>query len=415
MRTVPDPRCRRKKKHDLAEVLTYIVIGFLVGRTTLRRSLAWCGRHLKWLGRYMKLENGIASAATVSRMLCRIDEYLFAMAFMEWIGEILEIRGIHLIIDGKALRAATERVKNSRTPMVMNALDAATGLVLAQLPVEDKGCELNALPELLKLLNLKENIVTIDAIGTQTNIMGQIIGEEGHFVLTVKKNQPTAYDEIMGLFEEILKDLQRMGEGYPPCHPGLLEKYGESETHEKNRDRHEHRYYKVCHEPSCLPKIEEEWPFIKTVGHVRQIRIPIERDAEGNDITPDEKMFLAGGSRRNKKKPVPGDGISDDIQDVGMVSDMALIAARMGEIKRAHWKIENRLHHVLDETFREDRSPAKKSKNTLAIIRKFAYNILRLAMIRQQKEMPMTEMMDSFADDHSLIEEYVFAGIESFY
>lgn len=77
----------------------------------------------------MPLENGIASLSTACRMLCGIDEYLFTMAFMEWIGEILSTRGIHLVIDGKALRAAESKVKDIRAPLVMNALDAATGLV----------------------------------------------------------------------------------------------------------------------------------------------------------------------------------------------------------------------------------------------------------------------------------------------
>ena len=72
--------------------------------------------------------------------------------------------------------------------------------------------------------------------------------------------------------------------------------------------------------------------------------------------------------------------------------------------------MENRLHHVLDDTFREDRSPAKGSKNNLALIRKFAYNILRLAMIHLSAENPMTEMMDLFSDDEELLERYLFNG-----
>ena len=416
MRMVPDPRCGRKKKHDHAEMLVCMVIGFLVGRTSLRRSLAWCGRHLEWLRRHMALENGIASPPTACRLLCHIDGYLFGLAFMEWAGEILSTRGIHLVIDGKALRAATEKVKGARTPMLMNALDAATGLVLAQLPIQDKECEITAIPELLKLLDLRESTVTIDAIGTQTNIMGQIIKAGGHFVLTVKKNQPMAYEEIMHLFEEVSADYRKVREcaGYQPKHPEMLEKYGEANYFEKNRSRYEYRYYKICNESSFLSRVEQGWTFIKSVGHVRQIRIPLERDAQGNDITPDLETFIRQGSVR-RRKPVPGDESNRDIQDVGMVSDLNMTAEEMGRIKRNHWTVENRLHHVLDDTFREDRSPARKSKNSLALIRKFAYNILRLAMMNDPRNKTMPEMIDRFADDHSLIEEYVFSGIASFY
>lgn len=416
MRMVPDPRCGRKTKHDHAEILLCIVIGFLVGRTSLRRSLNWCERHLKWLRHYLALENGIASPATACRLLCGIDEYLFAMAFMEWIGEILSTKGIHLAIDGKALRAAAEKVKGTRASMLMNVLDAATGLVLAQLPVQNKECEINALPELLELLDLKGSTATIDAIGTQTSIMEKIIKAGGHFVLIVKKNQPLAYEEIMQFFEEVSADYENMGKlaGYQPKHPEMLGKYEETSCIEKNHGRYEHRYYKICNDPSYLSRIEQEWTFIKSIGHVRQIRIPVERDAEGNDITPDLETFIKQGSVR-RRKPIPGDESNSDIQDVGIVSDLNMTAAEMGKIKRDHWSVENRLHHVLDDTFREDRSPARKSKNSLALIRKFAYNILRLAMMNYSENKTMPEMIDHFADDHSLIEEYVFNGIASFY
>ena len=97
------------------------------------------------------------------------------------------------------------------------------------------------------------------------------------------------------------------------------------------------------------------------------------------------------------------------------ISDINLNAEEIGRIKRAHWSIENRLYHVLDDTFREDRSPAKRSRNTLALIRKFAYNILRIAIHSKSYVEIMTESMDTFCDDLSLIKKYVFTRIDSFY
>lgn len=416
MKAVPDPRCGRKTKHEHAELLTCLVIGFLVGRTTIRRSLKWCKKHLTWLRKYIPLKNGIASPATACRMLSGVDEELFALAFMEWIGEILSTKGIHLVIDGKALRAATAKVKDFRAPMVMNVIDAVSGLVLAQLPVKNKDCEITAIPELLKLLDIRKSTVTIDAIGTQTEIMKQIIDQGGHFVLSVKKNQPQSYEEIMKYFGEMSEDFERMKADpkYRPRYPEMMAGYENIKCQEKNRDRYEHRWYQVSNDASLLTKTQKEWPFIKTVGKIRQVRIPVEKDSEGNDITPDVETFLKKGSRR-KPKPSLGDGEGSDIQDIGIISDRELTADEMGQIKRAHWSIENRLHHVLDDAFREDRSPAKKSKNNLALIRKYAYNILRIAMMSESCSKIMTEAMDDFCDDHSLIEKYVFNGINSFY
>lgn len=75
-RQIPDYRCGREKRHDLAEMLVCVTLGFLCGRTTIRRSLKWCKTHLEELRKHMKLKYGIASPSTITRMLCGIDEEL---------------------------------------------------------------------------------------------------------------------------------------------------------------------------------------------------------------------------------------------------------------------------------------------------------------------------------------------------
>lgn len=412
MRAVPDPRSPRAKKHDLAEMLTCIIVAYVSGHTTMRRAVSWCKRHLKWLRKGLVLKNGIASVPTISRMLSEIDEELFLYAFMEWIGEILDTRGRHLAIDGKALRAAVSRVKGGATPLLMNTIDVATSLVVAQFPLLDKTNEIKTIPKLLELLNIKGSIITIDAIGTQTEIMEQICKQEGHFLLMVKKNQPNAFEEISDFFK-MLEKAEEDGK-LDRLYPELSGKYGRVISHEKNRDRHEYRDYRCCNDASCLTKSRNEWSFIKSVGYIRQTRILLVRNEEGKDTTPCPKEFKEKGTRR-QEMPKEGDGRENDIQIVGIVSDLEMNAEDMGRRKRAHWGVENRLHHVLDDTFREDRSPAKRSKNNLALIRKFAYNILRIAMLDTSAEIPMTEMMDLFSDDASLISKYIFTGIACIY
>ena len=127
----------------------------------------------------MKLKHGIASPSTITRMLCGIDEELALYAFMEWIGEIADSKNTHLAIDGKALRGATEKTKGGTTPMLLNVVDTVRGLIFAQLPVDSKTNEIGGIPELLKLLDIKGSVITIDAIGTQTAIMEQIHEQEG--------------------------------------------------------------------------------------------------------------------------------------------------------------------------------------------------------------------------------------------
>ena len=94
--------------------------------------------------------------------------------------------------------------------MLLHAVDTATGLVLAQLPIRNKECEITQIPELLKLLDIRGSVITTDAVGTQTSIMEQIRGQGGHFLLTVKKNHPLSYEEIVRQFGELEKDRQRI-------------------------------------------------------------------------------------------------------------------------------------------------------------------------------------------------------------
>ena len=417
MKAVDDPRSLRAKKHDLAEVLTCIVAGYVTGHITLRRCLGWCRRHVKWLRkRGLSLKNGIASLSTVSRLLAGIDEELFLFVFIQWIGKIVQTKGVHLAVDGKAVKGAVAKVKGERAPMFLNVVEAATGLVLAHLPISDKESEITSIPELLKYLNIQGSIITTDALGTQTSVMEQVIRQGGHFVMMVKKNQPNSYEEIIRLFETIEKDRKRMATepAYQSQYPELNQKYDEISCFEKNRDRYEYREYRIINDPACVSRAKKEWPFLKSVGYVEQTRIRLVRDREGNDITPDRETFRREGSSR-QPSPRKGDEEKDDIQVVGIVSDMEMSAEDMGKCKRDHWSVENRLHHVLDDTFREDRSPAKKSKNNLALIRKFAYNLLRLAQIQKNLRLPMTEIMDLLCDDKVLLGKYIFHEIESFY
>ncbi len=417
LKMVPDPRCGRETKHDLAEVLACLILGFLAGRTTIRRSLRWCRNHLKELRKDMRLKHGIASPSTVSRLLSGIDEQMFLYIFMEWIGEIVPTKKRHIAVDGKALRGSGEKVKGTRASMLLNAVDVETGLVLSQIPILEKTNEITAIPGLLKMLNLSESVITADSIGTQTEIMMQIREQGGHFVFVVKRNQPQSYEEIKKYMGEAMEDnaARKKGGGQAKIrHPEIMGSYDEYQKFETNRDRHEYRRCCVTNEASLLTKAQGEWGFLETVGLLRQVRIPLERDAEGNDITPDAETFFKEGSRR-KPRPRSGESEHSDIQTVGLLSDKKFSAEEILAIKRAHWAVENKLHHVLDDTFREDRSPAKKSKNNLALIRKFAYNILRLAMMAEESAKIMTEMTDCFCDDVSLAEKYVFQEIKSLY
>ena len=417
MKFVEDPRSPRAKKHELAAVLTCLIAGYVSGHISLRRCLGWCRRHENWLkAQGLHLEGGIASLSTVSRLLSTIDEELFLFVFIEWIGSIVRTKGVHLSVDGKALRATAEKCKGKRAPMMLHVLEAATGLVLAQLPVPDKESEITSIPKLLSYLDICESTITADALNTQTSVMEGIISQGGHFALMVKRNQANSYEEIVTQFKAMEEEQEhkKKNASYQTMYPEYVEKYDTVTYSEKNRERYEYRDYRIINDASFVSKTKKQWPFLKSVGYVEQIRILVVRDKDGNDITPSREQFMRGGSPR-QPKPEKGDQEKDDIQIVGIVSDREMSAEEMGKCKRNHWSVENRLHHVLDDTFREDRSPAKGSKNNLALIRKFALNILRLAQIQMKTTLPISEMMDLFCDEKDILGKYIFRDIESLY
>ena len=411
MRMVIDPRCGRKTKHDHAEILTYLAAGYLAGRDSVRRCLQWCRNHIDFLRQHLELENGIASPATVSRILGNIDEEIFCLAFIEWMTGILNTKGINIAIDGKALRGSTEKIRNRKTPYILNVIDTATALVIAQLPIAEKENEITAIPKLLKLLNIQESLVTIDAVGTVQSVIDTINEKEADYLLTVKKGNPLTYQETKEMFAELGKENERI-----TAHPDQtvtyekqMDSYDVFKTIEKNRSRMEYRTMQICHNTDLITLCKKQKE-IKTVGWLEQIRIPMEKDKDGKDITPAYEDFIKNGTVR-RPRITTGDDLTDDIHQVGLISSREMSAQETLKIKRNHWKIENSLHYVLDDLFREDRSSARKSKNNLAVIRKIAYNLLRIAILREKTESGPTEMRDQFNDDLTLIEKYVFRGI----
>ena len=407
---MPDPRYARKHKHSHVEILLLIVLGFLAGKTSLRRIVKWAKRNRKKLEKHLALKNGIPSLSTFSRIACRIDEELLSLIFTDWMGNILSTKGIHIVIDGKALRAAAEKIKDKKAPYILNALDAATNLVIAQIPIPEKTNEMTAIPKLLELLDITGSTVTIDAIGATEAILSMIDEKNGYFVQQIKKNCPATYQEIQDIFRELEKeaDQEKFGnknEGH----------YSEYSSCEKNRERVEYQEVKCYTNDDAIGKIRKELPFICSIASSCQVRIPKEIDAEGNDVTPDKETFLKQGSRKCPK-PTEGDELTDQIQKVGLVSNHVLTAEEFARYKRDHWRIENCLHYVLDEDFQEDKSTARKSKNVLSVLRKTAYNIIRLMQMDASKDRELViDVIDEITDDFSIALKWVFDPIPSFY
>ena len=412
LRDIPDPRHKKNLKHELAEVLVCTIMGFINGKTRLRRIIRWSKSHINELRKYMPFPNGIPSLSTFSRTLNMVDEELLSITITNWIGEIINTRGGHIAIDGKGLRAAARKISNQRTPYIVNALDVATKLVVGQLAIPEKTNEMTAIPELISMLELENSLVTIDAIGATENIMNTIHENKADFLIQVKGNCPELYREIVSLFSglEVDKndDKERFNEKYG-------EIYSEENKKEKNRERYEYRKYQVYNKAEGIEGICEIRPYIKSVGIAEQTRILIVKDADGNDITPELDEFLEKGSVK-QPKPVSGDKMGDDIQKAGLIASRTMTAKEMMESKRSHWAVENNLHYVLDESFGEDKCTIRKGRNTVSALRKMAYNIIRLIQLLYPERSPhVPDIIDDINDDFNMGARMIFEPILSLY
>lgn len=390
-----------------------VIIGFLAGKQTLRRICRWCKRNKARLKSRLNLNGGIPSLATFSRVLSAVDSELLTYAFMDWIGGIVSTKGIHIVIDGKALRAATEKLKDKKPPYVLNAIDAATKLVIAQLAIPEKSSEAAAIPTLLNLLDIAGSAITIDAIGATATILNLIDEKKGYFVQQIKKNCPATYQEIEDIFEALEREKAEDEEGFLRKNKG---RYTAWSAAERNRERYEYRTVKSYMGNEEIGNIREDIPCIRCVGHSVQVRIPKEVDDNGNDITPTKEEFLKHGSGR-KPMPTEGDQLTDNIQKVGIVSNNDYTAEALAKLKRSHWAIENSLHHVLDEDFLEDKCPARKSMTTLSVLRKYAYNIIRLIQlhVKGYEGTSVIQVMDDISVDIDIAKAYLFDPIPSHY
>lgn len=374
----------------------------LSGRKSIRQCLVWARIHKKWLKNKAKIRH-IPSASTVSRILWSIDEEEAVVVFMEWITSIVNTSGAHLIIDGKGLRAAARKSRSENTPYVLNMLEAGAKLVLAQLAIPDKTNEITAIPKLLQLLSVKGNTITIDAIGTQTEIARIIDEAGGTYLMTVKKNQPELYEDIMWMFDsperEKLKAL-----GIPANMPSVHTQTA-FEKLELNRNRSEHRLCTVWTRQETFCNRAFDFSGIKSIGVMKRIRIERLRDKDGNDITPSEDEYLGGNGE--------SDGKESGVQAIGLISNQEMTADTAAKILRDHWQIENSLHYVLDMDFDEDKSTCRKSRNTMALLRKCVYNIIRLLSMNMRCD--MISGWTHFQYDIELVGKYVLEGIPSLY
>jgi predicted transposase YbfD/YdcC len=185
-----DPRIDRTKLHKLLDILVIAICAVIAGADNWEDVEEFGKARLAWFRTFLELPNGIPSHDTFTRVFARLDPEQFQACFMGWMKAVAEVIGGQVIaIDGKVLRRSHDKGIGQAAIDMVSAWACANRLVLGQVKVDEKSNEITAIPQLLEVLAVSGCIVTIDAIGCQTEIAEKIIEREAEYVLSLKENQ----------------------------------------------------------------------------------------------------------------------------------------------------------------------------------------------------------------------------------
>lgn len=331
---VRDPRVVGRCDHVLIDILMIAILAVLCGADDWTDIELFGKVREDWLRRFLKLPGGIPSHDTFRRVFGLLERNQFAAGLLQWTQALQDATGGKLVsIDGKTLRRSHRKRAGLAPLHLVTAWCSENGLTLGQYATEDKSNEITAIPELLKLLNLKGCTVTIDAMGCQKEIAAEIRERKADYVLAVKENQPHLFEDLQKHFLEVMEAEESLPD----------RQY--HETDEKGHGRREQRSYYSTPVPENL-RNRDAWRDIASVGCAISNTI---RDGGETDCV---RYYISS------KKPN---------------------ANRFARAVRSHWSIENSQHWVLDIAFREDerRQQERDGAANLAAVRRLSISLLR--------------------------------------
>ena len=205
-----DPRDKRGLRHELTNIIVMSIYAILCGCTDCESISYFLELKKEYFIRLLNLDKryGVPSADTLLRVFAIIDVQKFMEIFSKWIKEVInkktnEDEKKAIAIDGKAVKAATDKINGGNTPYVVSAYLTDIGVSMGQVKVDEKSNEITAIPDLIDLIDITGCMVTIDAIGTQTKIINKILGKHGNYCLPLKTNQRQAYKDVEEYFKYV--------------------------------------------------------------------------------------------------------------------------------------------------------------------------------------------------------------------
>ena len=324
-----DPRTGNAGLHDFHELLIIALCTVLCGGQSAVAMERFADAKEPFLRSFLKLENGLPSHDTFSRLFRLLDPVQFGVVFQRFMARFAAtVEGV-VAIDGKVLRRSFDRASGQSALHMVSAWGCEQRLVLAQIAPDAKSNEITAVPKLLEMLSLKGTIVTADALNCQRAVAQQIVDQGGDYVLALKGNQGTLHEDVSTFLDDPVQAAAT------PTAQSVDADHGRIET----------RTAVVSTEIDWLQETHH-WPGLAAIGKVTRIR-------ETTAKTTTETAYYLLSS--------------------------ALSAERLHDVARQHWGIENRLHWRLDVVMNEDqdRTRMDNGPQNLAILRHMALNVMQ--------------------------------------
>lgn len=330
-----DPRVNRQRRHELLDIVTIAITALICGADGWVQVEEFGQAKEAWFKTFLVLPNGIPSHDTFGRIFSKLDPDGFELCFSSWIQSLCEdTAGDVVAIDGKTLRRSFDRAADRSALHMVSAWADDSRLTLGQVATDQKSNEITAIPKLLKILDISGATVTIDAMGCQKQIAGQIIEQEGDYVFGLKGNQGTLHRQVQQLMDEVVAANSEV----MPCD------YFESTNGGHGRIEQRRVW---CADQVHWLRDHDQWPGLRSCAMVESHR------TLGDKTTVERRYYISSLDGHN--------------------------ARRFAQSIRWHWGIENSVHWVLDVAFDEDRSRVRKdhAPHNLAMLRRIALNMLR--------------------------------------
>lgn len=333
--TIKDPRVGGRCTHPLLSILVIVLCGLICGCDGWKAMELLAKSRKRWLSQFIDLSSGIPSHQTLARVFSIIEPQEFERCLQDWIAEMCVLFEDDIIaIDGKTSRGSSHKRGNKPAIHMINAYNPRSASPLGSTLTPNKSNEIKGIPILLKQLNLKNKIVTIDAMGTQKGIAKLIRLKQADYVLALKKNQGKLYKKVDKLFQKA-DEL---------TYTAMV--YQQKESSNYDHSRFETRRYTVL-PMMYLPAFSKQWKDLNAF-----IRVESERYLACGNIEQATRYYISSLSFKKYRK--------------------------MQEAIRQHWQVENGLHYKLDVGMDEDACPIYRgyAAINLTIMRKIVLKLL---------------------------------------